>query len=134
LKFGKLTLCVFGDGELQCSRGRTYPVWPKANRTVFITENGFDAAKLTVALGEVIEFVNLDVRSRVFSSSRNLAAQANGTEALNEDDDAVRLEVGESYNVQVSAKSITYYDSQNSTESITLETATNAVYLPVVRR
>jgi hypothetical protein len=132
LKFNKLTLCVNGDGELQCSRGRTYPVWPKASRTIFITENGFDAAKLTVAAGEVVEFVNLDVKSRAFSSSRNLGAQANGSEALSADDDAVRLEVGESYSVQVPSSSITYYDSQNSTESITLETASNAVFLPLV--
>jgi uncharacterized repeat protein (TIGR01451 family) len=131
---GKLTLCVRGDGVLRCARGRAYPIWPKANRTVFITESGFDVAKLTVVPGEIVEFVNMDVKSRAFSSSANLAAQANGSEALSADDDAVRLEVGESYSVQVPNTQITYYDSQNSTESITLAPSGNAVFLPMVLR
>ena len=43
LMSGKLTLCVRGDGVLRCARGRAYPIWSKANRTVFITEDGFVA-------------------------------------------------------------------------------------------
>jgi uncharacterized repeat protein (TIGR01451 family) len=134
LKHTKLHLCVRGDGVLSCARGRAFPVWPKPNHTVFISDQGFDTARLTVVPGDVVEFVNMDVKARTFSSVQHLLSQTNTPATLSEDDDAVRLEVGESMSVQVENASVTYFDSQNSTESITLAMASNRVYLPVTLR
>jgi plastocyanin len=105
-----------------------FPIFDKPRHTVLITPNGFDPPRLLIAPGDVIEFVNMDELPRAFGGSSNMTqlASAQG------DDDAVRLEVGESHTTQIESAQ-TYYDAQNSSQTF-VATVGGSIYLPLVRK
>jgi plastocyanin len=128
LRRGWMELCVKCDDKTRCARGRVFPIFDKPRHTVLITPNGFDPPRLLIAPGDVVEFVNMDELPRAFGGSSNMIQSAS---ALG-DDDAVRLEVGESHTTQIES-SQTYYDAQNSSQTF-VATVGGSVYLPLVRK
>jgi plastocyanin len=130
---GPIKLCVTANGITQCGSGRVVPVWRRPNCVVVITPDGFDPPRLSLSPGDVVEFVNMSDDVRAISTSRNLNAAAMGVESADAGNDAVRLEVGESFTVQVD-QAQTFYNADNPNQTATLVPGGNGVYLPVLVR
>ena len=110
-----------------------------ADHVVAITGNGFEPSYLTVAPGDVIEWVNVDTGLHTSTSITPTVAFPGSTRSLQPTDgwDSGLLDTGDSYKRSLSAQgTYTYADHENPeiTATIVVETATveYKIFLPLV--
>jgi hypothetical protein len=136
---GPFKLCVTGDGETQCALGRVVPLPPAGGahsgrrHTIVIAHGVAEPRRVAVARGDVIEIVNLDDAARSLTPRRT-ALQAETSAAASADGDAFALDVGESYQFEVTdARTTQYVDRASGADVLTVAAAAQ-IYLPLATR
>jgi hypothetical protein len=127
------TVCVAWDGRAQCWRGRVILANHEGRRHwVTLGPAGFEPSRLSVAVGDIVEIVNMAEDARLLRPG-SMRTPLSTHDSVAYDSEAVRLEPGESYAVEIrGARAIDWVDE--ATGAPLSVNAGNAVYVPLIRR